>query len=68
MNLSLERRVDGLERARAARCRTHYLFRGMGETYAQVQTRIRAMIASGEASRSDRFITFSWRDPAGDAC
>jgi hypothetical protein len=68
MNPSLERRVDALEKAHAAHCRTHYLFRGMDETHAQVQVRIRAMIASGEASRNDRFVTFSWLPPADDGC
>ncbi len=63
MSLSMERRVDGLERAHAAQCRTHYLFRGMDETRAQVQARIRAKIASGAASRTDQFIIFSWKSP-----
>jgi hypothetical protein len=67
MNLSLVRRIHSLERARAVSRRTHYLFRGMDETPAQLQARIDAMIASGEASRNDQFITFAWESPAGEA-
>jgi hypothetical protein len=33
-----------------------------------VRARIDAMIASGKASRNDRFVTFSWRSKAGDGC
>ena len=64
MSPSLEHRVGGLERTHASRCRTRYLFRGMDETHAQVQARIRVMIASGEASRNDQFVIFAWRSPA----
>ena len=64
MKPSLERRVRCVERVRAAQCRTHYLFRGMDESHEQVQARIRGKIASGEASRSDQFVIFSW-DGAG---
>jgi hypothetical protein len=67
MNPPLERRVDGLERAHAPRRRVRYLFQGTDETDAQVQARKDAMIASGEASRSDQFIIFEWRSSADDA-
>jgi hypothetical protein len=55
------RRIERLESARAARRRTHYLFRGLDETNAQVDARISAMIASGAAGRNDRFVIFSWK-------
>jgi hypothetical protein len=67
MSLSLERRVDGLEKAPAARRRDHYLFRGTDETEPQVDARIDAMIASRKAGRNDRFIIFSWKSPEPDA-
>jgi hypothetical protein len=63
MNPPIERRVDGLERARVAGRRTRFLFLEEDETQAQFQARIRAMIASGEAGRNDRFIAFAWRSP-----
>jgi hypothetical protein len=61
MTPSLVRRIDRLDKARAARRRTHYLFRDQDETSAQVQARENAMIASGEAGRGDRFVIFSWK-------
>jgi hypothetical protein len=67
MSLSLERRLDKLQKAHAARRRDHYLFRGMDETEPQVDARINAMIARGEASRDDRFVIFSWKSPEPDA-
>jgi hypothetical protein len=39
----------------------------MDETHTELDARIDAMIASGEASRNDQFITFAWESPAGDA-
>jgi hypothetical protein len=66
MSLPLERRIDRLEKASAARRRPRYLFRGMDETWAQVEARMRAMIASGEASRDDQFVMFEWRSSADD--
>jgi hypothetical protein len=67
MSLSLERRLDGLEKARAAQCRTHYLFRETDETEPQIDARIGAMIASRKAGRNDRFVIFSWKSPEPDA-
>jgi hypothetical protein len=66
MKPSLQRRACCVERFRAARCRTDYLFQDMDETYDQVQARIGAKIASGEASPNDRFVTFYWRSPEGE--
>jgi len=65
MRRSLERRVRCVERVRAAQRRTHYFFRGMDETHEQVQARICAKIASGQASRSDQFIEFAWTGAGG---
>ena len=58
---SLERRVCRVERAGASERRTHFVWRDTDETADVVQARIRATIASGEASPRDRFVTFSWR-------
>jgi hypothetical protein len=66
MNSPLGRRVDRLERARVAGRRTRFLFVEEDETQAQLQARIRAMIASGEAGRNDRIIPFAWRSPGHD--
>ena len=68
MKRSLERRVRGTERLRAAQRRTHYLWQDMDETTEQVQARMRAMIASGEARRDDEFMTLFWRSPPDGAC
>jgi hypothetical protein len=66
MNRSLARRINDLARAHVARRRTHYLFRGMDETPGQVDARISAMIASGEACQGDRFVIFSWKSGPDD--
>jgi hypothetical protein len=63
---SVMRRIRHAERARAAERRTHTFFRDPGETQETVDARIREKIASGEASPSDRFVTFFWRDPEDD--
>lgn len=62
----LERRVCGVERARTAPRRTHFFFRDTHETFDAVQAWIRAEIASGQASPSDRLVTFFWRAPEGE--
>jgi hypothetical protein len=62
----LDRRVCRVERAHTAQRRTHIFFRDTHETPDVVQARIRAKIASGQASPSDRFVTFFWRAPEDD--
>ena len=66
MRPSLERRVRGVERARAAQRKMRFVWQGTDETSAEVQARIRAMIASGEVGRNDRIIPFAWRSPGHD--
>ena len=66
MRPSLARRVRGVERARAAHRQMRFIWQGTDETSAEVQARIRARIASGEASPTDEFVTFTWRSPAND--
>jgi hypothetical protein len=65
MKASLARRFGCVERARAAQRRDHYLWKGTDDTDDVVDARIEAMIASGKASRDDRFVIFSWRSGAG---
>jgi hypothetical protein len=65
---NLKGRLFCLERVRAGQFRTHFLWQETDEPCDLVNARIRAMIASGEASPNDRFVTFSWRPPAGDGC
>jgi hypothetical protein len=66
MRQALARRIERLGRSCDARRRSHYLFRYEGETAADVQARINAMVASGEARRSDQFVIFSWKYSADD--
>jgi hypothetical protein len=64
MRPSLERRISGMERVLKGFRQTHYLFQGLDETHADVQARIRARIASGEAGPKDQFVIFRWQSPA----
>jgi hypothetical protein len=66
MSRLLARRIERLARSCAARRRSHYLFRYEGETAADVSARKDAMVASGEARRSDQFVIFSWKYSADD--
>jgi hypothetical protein len=63
---AMNRRVDGVERKGARGGRTRFIFRDIGETDDMLQARIRAEIASGEASEDDRFVTFAWLEPEDD--
>jgi hypothetical protein len=62
----VERRVGRVELARNDQRRTHTFFQDPDETLEVVDARINAKIASGQASPSDRFVVFFWRDPEGD--
>jgi len=55
-----ERRLGRAERLHAASRPIRCLWQDEDETFDQVQARISAMIASGKASRHDRFAVFSW--------
>jgi hypothetical protein len=67
MKRSLIRKIDGVAKERAPERRTHTFFWALNETRAAVDARIRAKIASGEASPNDRFITFTWTRTEDDA-
>jgi hypothetical protein len=43
----------------------HFFWWELDETYDMVEARIRASIASGEASENDGFVTSTWRRPEG---
>lgn len=66
MRQLLARRIERLGRSLAAHRRSHYLWRYEGETAADVSARIDAMVASGEARRSDQFVVFSWKYSSDD--
>jgi hypothetical protein len=60
MKPSVDRRFCRVERIRAVPRRTHTFFGDPNESDEVVQARIRAKIASGQASPGDRFVTFHW--------
>jgi hypothetical protein len=68
MKRSLQRRLDALaKKIYTAERQPRLLWRETTETAEDVRARIRAMIASGEASPNDRFHTIGWRAEAGEA-
>jgi hypothetical protein len=66
MKPSALRKADRVAKARGPKPRMHFFWWGQDETYDMVQARIRATIASGEASPTDRFVTFTWTRPEGE--
>jgi hypothetical protein len=67
MKPSVLRKADRIAKARAPKPRMHFFWWGQDETRAMVRARIRAKIASGEASPNDRFVTFTWTRPEGES-
>jgi hypothetical protein len=63
---SLVRKAERMVRDRAPKPRMHFFWWELDETYDMVEARIRARIASGEASENDDFVTFTWRRPEDD--
>ena len=66
MKASALRKADRIAKARAPKPRMHFFWWDLRETRAMVRARIRAKIASGEASPNDRFVIFSWTRSEGD--
>ncbi len=66
MKPSVVRKADRVAKERAPKPRMHFFWWEEDETRDMVRARIRAKIASGEASENDRFVTFTWRRPEGD--
>ena len=66
MKLSMVCKLDRLVKDRMPKPRLHYFWGHLHETDDMVQARIRAKIASGEASETDEFVIFSWRRPEDD--
>jgi hypothetical protein len=67
MNRSLQRRLDGVEKACSGARRTHFVWRAEGDTEADVAAKKRALIASGHARPIDRILAFGWRSSKDDA-
>ena len=63
MKASLLRKADRVAKERAPKPRIHYFWWELDETWAQLQARIRAKVASGEASENDGCVTFTWTRP-----
>jgi Zn-finger nucleic acid-binding protein len=61
MKAALTRRILRVERRCDAPPRTRFIWQDEGEGEAVVEARKRAMIASGKARPTDRFITAHWR-------
>jgi hypothetical protein len=66
MKASMVRKADRIAKDRAPKPRMHIFWWEQNETHAQVEARIRAKIASGEASETDQFVTFTWTRPEGE--
>jgi hypothetical protein len=65
MKPSVVRKADRLAKERAPEPRMHIFWWELDETREMVQARIRAKIASGEASENDCFVTYTWTRPEG---
>jgi hypothetical protein len=61
MSRSLQRRLDGVEKACVAGRQTLFVFRDEGDTEADVEAKKRELIACGRARPYDRIITMSWK-------
>ena len=66
MKPSMVRKADRIAKDRTPKPRMHFFWWELDETYDMVQARMRAKIASGEASENDRFVVFSWTRPEED--
>jgi hypothetical protein len=64
MKASLLRKADRIAKERAPKRRMHHFWWEQDETREAV--RIRAAIASGEASRGDCFVIYTWTRPEGE--
>jgi hypothetical protein len=61
---SADRRLDRLERVFAAQARVRFVWQGEDETREQVEAKMRAMVANGEASPRDRLVIYRWNASA----
>jgi hypothetical protein len=66
MKASLLRKADRVAKDRAPKPEMHYFWWDLDEPHEAVQARIRAKIASGRASETDCFVTFTWTRPEGE--
>jgi hypothetical protein len=66
MKAALARRVCRIEQRCSAPRQTRFIWQDSGEGEDVIQARKRAMIASGFASPTDRFVRIGWRSPNPD--
>jgi hypothetical protein len=66
MKPSVVRKAGRIAKTRAPKPRDRYFWWEQDEPREAVRARIRAAIASGEASPHDRFVTFTWTRPKGE--
>jgi hypothetical protein len=62
MSRSPRSRLDRLEQTQAEETRIRFLFVSARATDAEIAEECNRMIAAGEASATDRFIPFCWKD------
>jgi hypothetical protein len=63
MKTSLVRKAERLAKERAPKPRTHFFWWDLDETEEMVRARMRAKIASGEASENDCLVMVTWQRP-----
>jgi hypothetical protein len=66
MKPSVLRKARRIAKALVPKRRDRYFWWEQDEPREAVRARIRAAIASGEASPHDRFVTFTWKRPEGE--
>jgi hypothetical protein len=66
MKASTLRKAERIAKNRAPKPRMHYFWWELNETREQLRARIRAKIASGEASENDCGVIFTWTRPDGE--
>jgi hypothetical protein len=66
MKASLLRKAARVEKERAPKPEMRFFWWDLDEPREAVEARIREKIASGQASETDRFVTFTWTRPGRD--
>jgi hypothetical protein len=67
MKASTLRKADRIAKNLAAKPQMRFFWWELDETREQLDARIRASIASGETSPTDRIVTFTWTRPEDGA-
>jgi hypothetical protein len=63
MKASTLRKADRIMKDRTPEPRMQIFWWDLDETYDKVQARMRERIASGKASKNDKFVVFTWTRP-----